>query len=112
MFSGEETFLRYRKMCGLWRRGDNDGVDIAVLEQNTVSCRRRGRLGFGSYFSQALRLDLGQVKGTHVRAGCAGFGANAPTPTRPNDSDADLLHGNRLVLYHQPEVVLMVECYL
>src|SRR6202165_1305218 len=93
MFTGQKTFLRHRKMCGLRRRGDNDGVDIVVLDENTVVCRRRGWFGLGSNFSQALRLDLGQVKGAHRRAGCAGFGADASTPTCPNDSDADLLHG-------------------
>src|ERR1700730_18404130 len=93
MFTGEKTFLRHGKMCGLRRGGDDDGFDIVVLEQNTVVCRRRGWLGLGSNFSQALRLDLGQVKGAHGRAGGAGFGAFTPTPTCPNDSDADLLNG-------------------
>src|ERR1700686_540275 len=80
-------------MCGLRRCGDDDAVDIVVLEQNPVVGRRRGWLGLASNFSQALRLDLGQVKGAHGRARCAGFGADASTPTCPNDSDADLLHG-------------------
>src|SRR5260370_27951795 len=93
MFTGQKTFVRHRKMCGLRGRGDHDGVDGVVFEQNTVVCRRRGWPGSASNFSQALWLDLGQVKGAHQRAGGAGFGAQASTPTCPNDSDADLPHG-------------------
>src|ERR1700681_2068621 len=102
MFTGQKTFLRHRKMCGLRRRGDNEGVDIVVLDENTVVCRRRGWLGLGSNFSQALRLDLGQVKGAHRRAGCAGCGAEASAPTAPNDSEADLLHGPPASLFIIP----------
>src|SRR5258708_16521348 len=112
MFTGEETFLRHRKMRGLRRRGDNDGVDIVVLEQNTVVCRRRGWLSLGGNFSQAFRLNLSQVEGAHVRTGCAGFGADAPTPPCPNDSDADLLHGQPASLFiTSAKLVLMVQRY-
>src|SRR4029077_7252602 len=89
-------------MCGLRGCGDDDGVDIVVLEQNTVVCRRRGWLGLAGNFPQALELDLGQVKGAHRRAGCAGFGADASTPTCPNDSDADLHHGPPASLFIIP----------
>src|SRR5438309_392167 len=99
MFTGDKTFLGHRKMCGLRRRGDNDGVDAAIFEQDAIILCNGGWLGFGSNFSQALRLDLGQVKGAYVRAGCAGFGTDASTPTCPNDSDADLLHGHPASLF-------------
>src|SRR4029077_1303065 len=73
------------------------GVNVAVAEQNAVVRRSCGWFGFCSDLPQALRLDLGQVKGAHVRARGAGFRADPSAPACPYNSDPHLLHGLPLV---------------
>ena len=92
MLSSEQRFLGHRVVHGFRRGGDDDGIDVVVLQERAVIRGRRDGLGLLRHFLQARLFDFGDVQFAHIGARGARFRANATAPSRSDDSDVDLLH--------------------
>ena len=94
VFSREQRFLGHRVVNRFRRGGDDDGVDVVVLQEDAIIRGGRDGLGFLRHFLQARLFDFGDVQFAHVRARGARFRANASAPSRSDDSNVDLPHAS------------------